>query len=84
MINHQTASSGYGLPTLGTVDSVYELCVVVYRTGGTANFKWHRTLAMSQEIAIRTAADTVRMGYACFVDSYVSSKARGLPTTYEG
>lgn len=55
---------------------------VIYRTGGTANFKWHRTIAMSLEAAINACNDTLRMGYEAQVESYPASVAVGLPTTF--
>lgn len=82
MINYQLPST----PACDTTSQtpVHRLCVVVWRNGGTANFKWHRTLGMSEEIAIACAADVLRMGYKCFIDNYVSSMAKGLPRTYDG
>lgn len=56
---------------------------VVYRTGGTDNFKWHRSLAMSMEQAQKATEDTRRMGYAAILTPYVESVATGLPQTYD-
>lgn len=56
---------------------------VVYRMGGTANFKWVRTLAMSKDEAERVKLETMRMGYRAMVANYAQSMAVGLPETYE-
>ena len=55
---------------------------LIYRSGGTENFVWHRTLAMPYAEAIRKSRETARMGYPCHVELYASSIAIGLPTTY--
>ena len=55
---------------------------VVYRTGGTENFGWHRSLAMSREEAQKARDVSERMGYAAHVENYERSLAIGLPETY--
>ena len=55
---------------------------VVYRTGGTANFQWHRTIAMSKEAAQECAVDNRKMGYPSMVVNYQQSLTIGLPETY--
>jgi len=56
---------------------------VIYRTGGTDNFKWHRTLPMKRDEAIKAQEDTEKMGYKCFIAEKESSDKIGLPETYE-
>lgn len=55
---------------------------VVYRTGGTLNFKWHRTCAFGLEKCEELLADTRRMGYKCMLVNYRQSLSLGLPETY--
>jgi hypothetical protein len=59
-----------------------ELFCVVYRTGGTVNFKWRRTLAMTREEVAKAYEDVTRMGYACHIEDFFASVAIGLPTTF--
>lgn len=59
------------------------LFCVVYRTGGTDNFKWVRTLAMSKNEANACKVSTEKMGYRAMVANYAQSIAIGLPETYE-
>lgn len=56
---------------------------VVYRTGGTANFKWVRTVGMSAIQAAELRGEVARMGYKAMVVNYAYSMAIGLPETYE-
>ena len=56
---------------------------VVYRTGGTDNFKWHRSLAWTNEADARAACySTVKAGFKAHVEHYERSIAIGLPDTY--
>lgn len=55
---------------------------VIYRTGGTHNFQWHRSAAMSKAEAQKAQEATVRMGYPAHVESYPRSLAIGLPKTF--
>ena len=55
---------------------------IVYRTGGTENFKWRRTLPMSRENATQAHASVERMGYPALMVDYELSKAVGLPETF--
>lgn len=57
---------------------------VVYRTGGTENFEWHRTLAMSREAADGSKEAIERGGRRAMVFRYSQSVKIGLPTTYAG
>lgn len=56
------------------------LYCVHYRTGGTANFKWHRTLAMTTEEVNRAYAEIKRGGRLAKIAPYGAP----LPTTWEG
>lgn len=56
---------------------------VVYRTGGTENFKWNRSLAMSRDEADNRQGELKRMGYRAMVVNYKDSLSIGLPETFE-
>lgn len=56
---------------------------VVFRKGGTDNFTWHRSAAMTKVDANTTAAQMRRMGYHALVVNYAQSMSVGLPETYE-
>jgi hypothetical protein len=56
---------------------------IVYRTGGTTNFRWNRSLAMREDQAIRAAIETQKMGYPALVVPFRESVLIGLPDTYE-
>lgn len=68
---------------MANTTSAANLFCVVYRRGGSANFTWHRSVAMSKPEAVQTCADTARMGYKAMVVNYAQSLAIGLPDTYE-
>lgn len=55
---------------------------IIYRTGGTENFKWHRTIAMQTEEAWDALVAMIRMGYVGHVEDYFASLAVGLPETF--
>lgn len=57
---------------------------VVFRKGGTDNFTWHRSLAMTKVAAVTTAATCREMGYAAYVTNYAQSLSIGLPEGYNG
>jgi len=58
--------------------------VVVFRTGGTENFKWSRTLPLSsRESAVTVAESCQRAGYPAHVEDLGISMAVGLPETFE-
>ena len=59
------------------------LFCVIYRTGGTRNFKWHRTLAMSRAQAELACEEARKMGYVAHIEHYNLSLSVGLPETYE-
>lgn len=55
---------------------------VVWRSGGTLNFKWNRTCPYGRDKAEELLADTKRMGYKCLLVDYQQSLVLGLPETY--
>jgi hypothetical protein len=58
---------------------------LVFRTGGTENFKWHRTNEhYTLDEAILKNQEVQKMGYKSYVVKYQESKNIGLPETYEG
>ena len=57
--------------------------VVVYRTGGTDNFEWHRSLRMTKGKAALAVMSTKAGGrHAFYVDADQSERI-GLPETFE-
>jgi hypothetical protein len=56
---------------------------VVYRAGGTANFKWHRTLAVTRDEVHKAFDSVCRMGYTCHVEEFFASLAIGLPESFD-
>jgi hypothetical protein len=56
---------------------------VIYRTGGTVNFQWHRSLGMSRAEALEAAAMTRTGGRPAHVERLDRSLAVGLPETFE-
>ena len=56
---------------------------VVYRRGGSNNFTWHRSLAMTMAEALTSSEGTNRMGYLAHVEDYDRSVRLGLPETYD-
>ena len=69
--------------TTQTQNKNYDWCIV-YRTGGTENFTWHRSLAMSQEAAQSAKEACQRGGRMAYVVRYSQSVNIGLPSTYAG
>lgn len=59
-----------------------DLFCVVYRTGGTQNFKWHRTLAMTRDEADGVFASTILAGYVAYYEDFYKSVSIGLPETF--
>lgn len=58
--------------------------VVVYRTGGTVNFKWHHTIAYASLREAKATRDTnLTMGYPSYVVALDKVKEYGLPNTFE-
>ena len=61
-----------------------KLWVVVYRTGGTDNFQWHRSLPyLTRKEADESKAESERMGYPCMVEDYHLSMSIGVPDTFD-
>lgn len=57
---------------------------VVFRTGGTENFRWQRTLALHlRETAEQTAEACRRAGHPAYVEDWHLSLSIGLPDTFE-
>ncbi|MDH5279564.1 MAG: hypothetical protein OEW52_00275 [Thermoleophilia bacterium] len=63
-----------------------ERFAVVYRTGGTARFKWNRLFRdfTTREVADAAKAELERQGYAAHVHDAALLDAIGLPETYGG
>jgi hypothetical protein len=56
---------------------------VIYRTGGTENYRWHRVLAtFTRDEAATKAEDLARMGYPALVHNAARLDAIGLPDTF--
>ena len=56
---------------------------LVYRTGGTDNFKWHRSLPIEKHSEAMEMRDAnMRMGYHTFIENHKLSVCAGLPETY--
>jgi hypothetical protein len=56
---------------------------VIYRTGGTENFRWHRVLdILTREEAATKADELNRMGYPSLVHNADRLNAIGLPDTF--
>lgn len=59
------------------------LYCLVYRTGGTENFKWNRTLPMTKVEATEKKWELEKMGYKTLIVDYNQSLSIGLPEGYE-
>jgi hypothetical protein len=70
------------MSTLGSILRNKLYCVI-YRTGGTDNFQWQRSVAMTREEADKALQDVVRMGYPAHIEKYHLSMSVGLPEGYE-
>jgi len=56
---------------------------VVYRTGGTENFVWHRTIAFeTREDAVKTLRELEAAGYPGHIERFGPSLRIGLPETF--
>ena len=60
-----------------------KLYYVVYRTGGTVNCEWKRTLAMPKDEAEKARAEVERGGRKALVVEQSLSDAIGLPVGWE-
>ena len=58
---------------------------VIYRTGGTENFKWNHVGERypDRESAIKSAEDLSRMGYPALVHDAKLLDSIGLPETFD-
>lgn len=58
---------------------------VIYRTGGTHNFKWHRTNETHHDYlaAVEFAKDIERQGYPTLIHKTDMLDAIGLPESYD-
>lgn len=56
---------------------------VIYRTGGTENYSWHRSVRMDRAHAEQVNRDMVRMGYRSLIERADRSDTVGLPETFE-
>ena len=56
---------------------------VVWRSGGTDNFQWHRSLSMTPDDATIARISCQRMGYPAHVEDYERSLSIGLPESYD-
>lgn len=59
------------------------LYCVVYRTGGTDNFKWQHSLAMPYQEALQAHQDMTRKGYKSYVYEWASLLTIGMPETFD-
>jgi hypothetical protein len=56
---------------------------VIYRTGGTERFAWHRTIAFETRAeAVNTLNELRAAGYSGHVERHGPSLRIGLPETY--
>lgn len=61
-----------------------EQYTVIYRTGGSERFTWHRLAKnTSLEIARKDAEEIERMGYKTLIHKTKQLDAIGLPETFE-
>ena len=57
---------------------------VIFRTGGTINYHWARTVAFTTQAEAELVAEAVRLaGYVAHVENFNLSMSVGLPETYE-
>lgn len=59
-----------------------EAWCVIFRTGGTENFKWHRSLPMTDGQVEHVLGDVLLGGRAAYAERFNLSLAMGLPTTF--
>ncbi len=78
---HRVVPTPDGQPLL-VGSMVPDLVCVLYRTGGTQNFKWHRTLAITRDESPEALAAILAQGYPAHVENFLASIAIGLPETY--
>jgi hypothetical protein len=59
-----------------------ETYTVIYRTGGTENFRWLKTLPMQRHEALAAKAEIERGGRAARMHKTSLLESIGLPETY--
>lgn len=57
--------------------------VVIYRTGGTENFKWNCSLGMEFRDAQIKSEEMTRAGFKNYIYEYSDYLTLGVPSTYE-
>jgi hypothetical protein len=59
---------------------------VIYRTGGTENFKWNRVLALFEngQDAVAKKGELEKMGYPSLIHDTHLLDAVGMPETFVG
>ncbi len=55
---------------------------LVFRVGGTANFRWLRSLGMTEEEGLSSLADMVKGGHVAYLTTIRASYALGVPDTF--
>jgi hypothetical protein len=75
-------SCKFGRYARNVIVSTNNLFCVVYRTGGTINFEWQRTLPTSKAEAELAAGEIRRMGFVAHIENYNLSVSVGLPESY--
>lgn len=66
-----------------TVHNACKTWTVIYRTGGTDNFQWHKALpVLSREEADTQKAVLTRQGYIALIHRTDLLEAIGLPDTF--
>ena len=57
---------------------------VIYRTGGTENFQWHKvaTVFTSRLLACDKADELIKMGYPAIIHDADRLSSIGLPETF--
>ena len=55
---------------------------LVYRTGGTDNFKWNHSLGMSKPEAIAKKPELEKMGYPTMIYKWEDLTNIGMPETF--
>jgi hypothetical protein len=59
------------------------LFCVIFRTGGTINYQWHRTVAYTTKAEAELVAEATRIaGYVAHVENNALSLSVGLPESY--
>jgi hypothetical protein len=59
------------------------LYCVIFRTGGTVNYQWHRTIAFATKAEAELVAEAVHIaGYVAHVEHFGLSQSVDLPDSY--